>query len=188
MALNEWPLDANSVIQSVYDIDENALRVNTQATIVAGAMEVAIDASTDSIKVSDGTDTLAVNPDGSINVNITSTAPTGSVISDFGSVTSVPMSVLTTINSYTIGLSVIGYLERIECSGTNIAQYEIYISSVLQARQRTYFGGALDVIFEFVSPTAKGLLLTPGTVIEVKVIHLRPTVGDFDARIQLSEI
>jgi hypothetical protein len=83
MPIGNWPLDANQVIQSVYDTTENALRVNTQATITAGAMEVAIDASTDSIKVSDGTDVLEINPDGSINV-VTTLSPSSSSVLIYG--------------------------------------------------------------------------------------------------------
>lgn len=188
MALNQWPLDANSVIESVYDIEQNALRVNTQATVTAGALEVAIDATTDSIKIGDGTDFLSINPDGSLNVNVISTSPTGSVVSTYNSVSSVPSSTLTTVVSYTIGIGMIGFLERIECSGTNIADYQVFINSVLQARKRTYFGGELSIDFDFSSPNAKGILVGPGVTIELKVEHSRPMTGDFDGRIQVTEL
>ena len=107
-------LDSQQVIRQVYDETTDRLRVETNATVVAGAMEVLITSDDDNIlvvgtedgtktgtqhvlrvapngdaivdqgapntvanswpvKVTDGTDTLVVNPDGSINFNQTTT-------------------------------------------------------------------------------------------------------------------
>lgn len=121
-------LDSDQVIKQVYDETTDRLRVETNATVVAGAMEVLITSDDDSIlvvgtedgtktgtqhvlrvaptgdlivdqgapnsvanswpvKVTDGTDTLAVNPDGSINFNQTTT-----VISTTASLSSITAS------------------------------------------------------------------------------------------------
>lgn len=71
-------LDANQVLQGSFDESNGRLRVETAATIVNGAVEVAIDASTDNIQIRDPNsgNNLVINPDGSINVDIT-----GSVVS-----------------------------------------------------------------------------------------------------------
>lgn len=63
-------LDFPQIIKAVYDEAQNRLRVDTGATItIGGELEVSIDAASgDNIKISDGTDTLQVNTDGSINV------------------------------------------------------------------------------------------------------------------------
>lgn len=62
-------LDANQVLIRSYDESENRLRVDSKVTATIGSVDVIIDAASgDNIKISDGVDTLAVNPDGSINV------------------------------------------------------------------------------------------------------------------------
>lgn len=177
-------LDANQVIQNVYEEDNNALRVNTQATIVSGAFEVAIDQANDSIKVGDGTDLLEVNPDGSINVNASIDFP-GEIKTFYNEVTSIGASTLTTIQSITI-LSNTDFLQKIEVSGTNIAEYRVSINNVVIAKKRTYFGSSLNLDFDFVS-SGKGLPLNILDVVDIKVIHLRPSAGDFNSRIQIYE-
>jgi hypothetical protein len=47
-------LDSSQVLQHAYDDEKSALRVATETTVVAGAFDVAIDQSTDSIKIGDG--------------------------------------------------------------------------------------------------------------------------------------
>jgi len=63
-------LDERQILQKVLNSTEDRLKVEINATITAGAVEVAIDQATDSIKIGDGTDLMDVNPDGSINVVI----------------------------------------------------------------------------------------------------------------------
>jgi hypothetical protein len=64
-------LDYQQVLQHAYDDSTGRLKVDTSATVVGGAMEVLISHDEDSIKIGDGTDFLLINPDGSIDVNIT---------------------------------------------------------------------------------------------------------------------
>jgi hypothetical protein len=70
MAVNPNPskLDQTQIFQRAFDESEERLRVDSLATVSLGIVEVAIDATTDSIAISDGVDQLAVNSDGSINV------------------------------------------------------------------------------------------------------------------------
>jgi hypothetical protein len=78
MSMADYPnplntkLDANQVLIRSYDEPNNRLRVDAQVTSSIGTVDVVIDAASgDNIKISDGVDTLSINPDGSINVNIT---------------------------------------------------------------------------------------------------------------------
>lgn len=66
-------LDFSQCIQGAYDDAAGRLRIEGQATIVNGAIEVAIDASYDNIAIKNPTsnNVLAINADGSINVNTT---------------------------------------------------------------------------------------------------------------------
>lgn len=68
-------LDNNQILPAVFDEATGRLRVETTATLVNGAVEVAIDASTDNIEIKNNStgNTLAINNDGSINVDIVST-------------------------------------------------------------------------------------------------------------------
>ena len=75
----------------------------------------------------------------------------------------------------------------IEVSGTNIAQYEVYINTVLNARQYTYFGGELNAKFNYDFDQELGYKLNAGDNVQVKVIHVRPYVGDFNARFVYAE-
>lgn len=67
-------LNADLVLRKAFDEDTGKLRVDAEVTATLGTVDVVIDASTgDNIAISDGTNTLAVNADGSINTVIDST-------------------------------------------------------------------------------------------------------------------
>ncbi len=66
-------LDFEQIIKKVYNAVNNRLRVDAEVTATIGTVDVEINAADgDNIAISDGTDTLVVNPDGSINTNIVS--------------------------------------------------------------------------------------------------------------------
>lgn len=223
MAATLYPpslLDANQVLQHVYDETTQGLRVNTEATIVAGAFEVAIDHITDSIKVGDGLTFLDINPDGSINVNITGGAleviidhtndsikigdgidflavnADGSINTTvigaanpelflyYDEITSVPTSIETTIQTF-IALAP-SFLKQLDVSGTNIAEYRVYLNTALINKKRTYFGGDLNTEISY-SNAGFGLALAISDVVEIKVIHIRPDVGDFNSSLYILE-
>lgn len=135
-----------------------------------------------SVRVSDGIDDLAINPDGSINVVIPPGGG-GIPVNEFNQIASVPASILTTVLTYTVPPPYDATLFRVEVGGNNIATYEIHINSSVEARIRTWFGTPLTQVFEF-SSGASGFKLTTGDIVEIKVIHERPYVGDFEARLQ----
>lgn len=64
------PRSASEVLSKVYDSDSDTLRTSTTSVTIDN-VTLAVDLSAadgDSVKISDGTDTLLVNADGSINV------------------------------------------------------------------------------------------------------------------------
>ena len=64
-------LDAAQVVRRAYDEVRNRIRVDAEVTATIVTVNVIIDAASgDNIKISDGVDTLQINPDGSINVQI----------------------------------------------------------------------------------------------------------------------
>jgi hypothetical protein len=106
----------------------------------------------------------------------------------FNQISSVPASISTLINSYTVPVGKTAKLEKIDISGSNISQYDLLINSILKARKRTYFGASLNDEFNFISPNSNGLVLGAGDIIQIFTIHGRPMLGDFECRIQIIEI
>lgn len=144
------------------------------ASAISGPIDVNISASNDSIKISDGTDTLAINSDGSINVALTGGGLTSAT---YNEVTGVASGVLTTVASFTAVAST--KVRRIMAAGTNIAAYEVVVDGNVRAKSYTNFGGPLDVVFDF----EDGLSLSIGNQVLVRVLHQRPDVGNFNASI-----
>lgn len=66
-------LNGENILRQVYDADAESLRTTAVATFSGGSISVSISHLTDSIKIGDGTDFLAINPDGSINAVISGT-------------------------------------------------------------------------------------------------------------------
>ena len=130
------------------------------------------------ISDSDG-DKLQVNADGSLNVNVVSTAQI--LKSYFFEVTNVASGITESICQYTPIEDI--YLQKIEFSGTNIATYELYINGVIKDRKLTYFSGNMEGVFNF----DQGLNVSVGEIIEVRVYHNRPESGTFTARMQILE-
>ena len=195
-------VDAALTLDSV-TVDTRELRANTDQVGIGDpetgyTLEIESDGSInanvevdaadgDNIAIHDsGGNELNINPDGSINVNITTSNP-GTVRSIYNEISSVATSVLSTIATYTAPSGSNSFLQKIEISGTNIAEYRILINSSVVDKKRTYFGGSLDAEFVF-AITGTGLDLAVGDVVTIKVIHNRPTVGDFNARIQVIEV
>ena len=132
--------------------------------------------SVGAVQITDGTDTLAVNADGSINVALTGGGITALT---YNEVTSVASSTLTTVATYVAGSSV--KLKRVEASGTNIAYYIVTVNGSVVAKKYTNFGGPLEVNFDF----KDGLALVAADTVLVRVEHTRPSVGDFNATINV---
>jgi len=150
--------------------------------IISGTgIDVEVDAADgDNIAIHDNEGhELEINPDGSINVVFTAGAG-GTPFSFFDEVTGVAAATLTTIATFTVPALTTLKLYRIEVSGSNVATYEIYVNTVIQGRRRTWFNGNMSEEFEF---PVSGLVLAATDTIDVKVIHSRPTTGDFEARL-----
>lgn len=130
-----------------------------------------------------------VNQDGSINVNISATAEEDSDIprNFFGSVTGVPANVETQIVQYVVPEGKRAILIRSEYSGEQIGLYKVYIDNIQQAARRTHHGIGLTGQFEFTDMISAGIIIPGNSIVKVTVVHNRPGLGQFDARIQVIE-
>jgi len=84
--------------------------------------------------------------------------------------------------TYTVPTGKTFYLKEVEFSGDNRAKYWVRINTIRNGRQRTW-DNHLNGRFNFYD-----MELVAGTFIELRMIHQRPQVGDFDGRIIGNEI
>lgn len=174
-------LNTDNIMRKVFDGENEALRTSSVATVVVGDIDVSISADDgDSIAISDGVNTLGINSDGSINVNITSNINVP--INVFNEITNLESNNESTIVSYTASVNC--FVSQISVSGDNIATYRVLINGDTVDKARTYFGAAFNHCFDF----KDGILLTAGQTVRVNVVHDRPDLGSFNARIQVKEV
>lgn len=142
----------------------------------------------DSVRVGDGEETLEINPDGSINVNIVGSDEVGTIINNYNEIIAVPAATPSTIVSYTVPVGKSAVLDKVEYSGSNIGVYEILLNGSPIAKKRTWFNGTLDGEVNFKSSNSSGLPLVANDIISITVTHNRPFVGDFASRIQAVQL
>jgi len=146
-----------------------------------------LDASKDNVAISDGTDTLEINTDGSINVqNTINTNSTG--LKKYAEVSSVASGVETTIVGHTALAARRTFLQKISASGDNIAKYKVKVDGTTVDFKRTNFGSNLNADFFFDGEFNVGLEVGAGSTITVTVLHNRGGVSDFNGKIQYLEV
>lgn len=162
---------------------------NAFETVVDLNAQAQPDGQYDSVRIGDGVDELAVNPDGSLNVNLVNTSVTPKVVKPvFNKITGVVQDIKTSIVSHTAIIGKKTYLQFVSMSGTNTAEYSLEINGAQVDERRTAFGSSLSEKFEFQAFNENGIEIAQGQKIEVFVKHYRPEIGDFTSRIQILEI
>ena len=105
----------------------------------------------------------------------------------YNEVTSVANSVQTQVAFYTVPVSKTAVLRRVSVSGDNFARFDVLLNGNPIDTKRTWFSD-FNANFEFIASANSGLTLNASDVISVQVLHTRPFVGSFEARIQVLEI
>jgi len=141
-----------------------------------------LDKSTDNLILEDDDgDRLNIFSDGSLPVKITGIEeiiPTP----QYGEISSVAANVETTLLSFTALADRQTYIQGIEASGENIAEYRVKIMGTVIDKKRSYHGAGLNVNFKYDGTLNLGYPLSPGQILTVTVIHQRPNVGDFNSK------
>jgi hypothetical protein len=146
---------------------ENPLPVSLEGTIQIG-----------NVSIVEGGNTMTVNPDGSINVNLenSSTAPGLSIY--YNEISSVASGATTAIYTFTAPSP--GFrMFKIDVSGENIALYTLKKNGVTIFSKRTFYG-VLNTTFAF-EDFDNGLVLNTGDVLVVNVLHMKPYPANFEA-------
>lgn len=106
----------------------------------------------------------------------------------YGEITGLLAEESTTIVSYVAPANKKSFLLRVETSGDTLGIFEVQINGVTEAKQRNGYMN-FNVVFDFnAAPIGPGLPLSPGDQVTVIVIHSRPTLASFNARIQTNEL
>lgn len=172
-------LDERQIFQGAYDEAAQRLRTDAIAYVSNVSIAVDLDPNEDGVYIADQ-DTgnkLKINADGSINVNFNA----GNIASIYAEILGIATGVTTIISQVTVTQAAL--LQKIEFSGTNIAEFELVIDGNTEDKQRTYFGSSLNGKFDF----GAGLNLSVGQIVTIYVVHNRPSVGDFNSRMQFLE-
>lgn len=186
-------LDQTQIIQRVFDGTSDRLRVDAAVSLDVGTLDVAINATDDSIRIYDsnaaaitlGQKTKAQSipvvfpSDQTISTTIPANSTfgvleSGTVDTAFAEAFTVGNSILTTVTSYSAVQPT--RLKMVEVSGTNIATYTVNVNGTPIHKKRTFFGN-LDNNFQF----SKGFAVDSGDVITIKVLHNQSDPGDFSA-------
>jgi hypothetical protein len=162
---------------NVYDVN-NPLPVAFDGTISIGNVSI----------IDDG-NTMTVNPNGSINVNVVESPVVGQTVKSlYNQVFNIGSGVETTLVTYTVPAGYTAILEKVSASGENIARFDVLYNNALFDTRRTYYGSPLTTDFDYTTGTANGFILNSGDNIIIQVLHNRPYVGTFNARLQVLEM
>lgn len=132
-----------------------------------------------SVRLGDGTNELAVNPDGSLNVNFVQSGSPGLLLT-YNEVTAVASGAETTIISMVIPPS--GFrLMKVDVSGENLALFRLKINGITMFTRRSWWNH-FNEQFNF-EDFQNGLKLTSGQILTVTVLHNRPVPGNFEATV-----
>jgi len=132
------------------------------------------------VSIVEGGNTMTVNNDGSINVNIVETTSNPGLLFYTNEVLSVASSIETTIITVTAPPGGVR-IEKVETSGENVALFKVKVNGVPLVYKRSWWTD-FNLTFDF-EGFPNGLLLTSGQVLTVTCFHTRPYLANFEATV-----
>jgi hypothetical protein len=153
---------------------------------ITGPIDVNVSAANDSIKISDGTDILAINADGSINI-AGSTTVSGSVDAvitglneyEYSEALAVAAGGTATVVSHFFATTY--KLRRASCTGENVAVYTVYFDAVAMDKKRSTYTD-FNCCFDYET----GIEVPAGTTVTIEVENASTSAGDFSAQLLFS--
>lgn len=116
-------------------------------------------------------------------------APAAGSVYRYNEVTNVLPGLETLITSYTAVSTADCYLQQVASSGTNMAEFRVYINGVVSDKQYsslTQFGVQFDYFTG--NTSVPGVKLSTGDIVTVKALQNRPYSCNFNATIQILEV
>lgn len=159
---------------------------SASSSTITGPIDVNVTASNDSIRISDGTDTLAVNADGSLNVVATNIGTqnvllTGENRFTFGEVTNLAVGGSSNLVSQFFATE--HKLRRVSCTGENIGIYTIRFNTTdVDKKRSTYTNFNCEFDYE------TGITIPANTTVVVEAENSGTTVAAFSAQILYSDL
>jgi hypothetical protein len=146
--------------------------------------------STGTVSIQDTAGNPLTSTSGALDVNIVA-APANNinVIAVYNEVSAVASGIETTVATYINNNVTTNFLVRIETSGTNIAEYRLYRNASIIDKKYSEFT-QLNTVFEYstADTSAPGLKTATSDTFYLKVIHNRPNVGNFNAKLLVLEV
>lgn len=105
----------------------------------------------------------------------------------YGTAAAVAAGVETTILSYVVPAGIY-HIIRAEFGGQNIGTFKQYWNATEKDQYITYWGAGMNGSWNYSIADYGGVAVAPGTVITIKILHNRPQVGDFYAKLVLLNI
>jgi hypothetical protein len=105
------------------------------------------------------------------------------VVSYFSEANAVPAGVSTDVLTFHVDSSQPFFLLRVDVGGENVAVFDVLVGDSTIARSRIWHTTFTQRI-EFSDGTTGGFYIPAASIIKVKVLHNRPWIGNFEARLQ----
>lgn len=183
-APNPTQKDGLQVLKYAFEDDTGRIRVD--AVISPDGHDLEIHYQDDSIAIGDpaSDNILAINSDGSINVQATiAPASSGATVNQYNEVTGIAMGGSATVFTYTVPVGKTLHLARIEFSGDCISEWVLNFNGSPNAKKRLHWMHFNDQ-FEFLNDQ-DGYSLAAGTVIDILATNHSPFgVAEFNANLQ----
>lgn len=173
----------NPVYVQLSDGSVNIGTVNAELEVQLSHMDNVPDSGdvADSVRIGDGVDELGIESDGSINVNIQDTpAANSGLFHAYVETLGVASSIETTIATI-LGAPTQKRIQKIEVSGTNVAEFRVKLNGGVVTKKRTWWT-RFNETFDF-EQFSNGFKILSGDTLTVTVMHIRPYAGDFNVTV-----
>lgn len=164
------PYSSSQVTKSVWDQNNNRLRVDAVVTATIGELAVDLDQSDDSVAIGDGTNIVSVNADGALSVEFNESE----VLFEYDSAS---VGISSTVVILTKTFNQTKKIKSAILSGDNLGKYTIYLNGNEISKLRTTWDNYnLEVALN-------DLKVINGDVLQVEVTNNNSSVADFNATI-----
>lgn len=181
-------LDSGQVLQFAFNEETGKLRTEAQVTAVIGEVQIESSAADgDNIAISDGVNTLDINPDGSINTNIINTLNvSGSVDALFVGINQFTYNEISIAAGATVTIisqlfSTAYKLRKVRGSGENIGVFTLKFNAAGVDKYRTTYTD-----FNYLLDYETGISIPAGTTVTIEATNVSNSPSLYSTQILYS--